>query len=173
MEIWLYPYPGGTPEKAEVIQAVAGYWEAIGLDTKITPLHMIAAFGNIMVRKTTGIVGGWTVSAMFEPWGQQFERLSYSKQSFVPIYESYELDELIEKHLAAPGVEEKDRLARQMTQFIYDEYVDVPLVTSDKLFVKNDDTVGDWVTIKWQRNVLNYEYITHPTPLGTFRLFEP
>jgi ABC-type transport system substrate-binding protein len=70
-------------------------------------------------------------------------------------------------------MEQRDRLARQMTQLIYDEYAMVPLVEADKLFVKNDDTVGEWVTIKWQWMVLNYEYITQPTPLGTFRLFEP
>ena len=173
VEFWSFSYAGMAPEMPEVIQAVAGYWDAIGLDTKITPKHIIAVYGNMIVRKTTGKVGGFTEGCPFEPWGQQFERMLYSKRSQVPRYESYELDKLVEKTLEAQSVEERDRLAQQMTQFIYDEYVDVPLVAGDKLFVKNDDTVGEWVTIEWQPFVLNYEYITHPMPLGTFRLFEP
>jgi hypothetical protein len=56
---------------------------------------------------------------------------------------------------------------------MYDEYVDVPLMARDTTYAKNDDKVGEWVTIKGNHRVLNYEYIRHPTPLGTFRLFEP
>jgi peptide/nickel transport system substrate-binding protein len=172
VELWSFDYPGQAAEMPEVIQAVAGYWEAIGLDTKITPMHIIAAYGNWIVRRTTGKVSGWTFVTPFEPW-DNFAKNFYSKWSVVPYYESYECDELFEQVLAGPSMEERDRLARQMTQLLHDEYAMVPLVETDKLYVKNDDKVGDWPTMKWQWMVLNYEYVTHPAPLGTFRLFEP
>ena len=173
VEFWVYSYAGLAPEMPEVIQAVAGYWDAIGLDTKITPMHIIAVYGNLIQRKLSGIAGVTSASTPFEPWGQEIARNYYSKESRWPVYESYELDELVENYLAAPSAEEKVRVARQMTQLMYDEYVDVPLMARNTVYAKNDDKVGEWITIKGNHRVLNYEYIRHPTPLGTFRLFEP
>ena len=173
VELQLWDYPGQAAAWSEVAQAVAGYWDAIGLDTKIETVLPTAFYLPVLARAAAGLVGTVTAASRFEPWGQDFDRVFNSFTLIMPIYESYELDELVEQRQAATNVEEMDRLARQMSQLVYDEYAVAPLVIADKLFVKNTETVGDWVTIEEQTRLLNWEYITHPTPLGTFRLFEP
>ena len=63
----------------------------------------------------------------------------------------------------------EDRLAAEQViiDFIYDEYVMVPLVAVDQTYVKGD-RVGHWEPIHLQ--YLDLEYITHVDPLNTSKL---
>jgi ABC-type transport system substrate-binding protein len=154
----------------EVLLAVAGYWEAIGLDTKLVE-QGIQALIKLPTREMSGEVGGWTLASPFEPWEQYMIDQFYSESRGMVHYESPEMDALVEQTLAAP-VEDRPELMVQMMQHIYDEYVIVPLLWGDKLWVKGEN-VGRWETMKWQTMDLLLDYVQHPTPLNTFRLFDP
>jgi len=170
VELWLLPYGTQASEMKEVLLAVSGYWEAIGLDTSLVE-QGIAALIKLPTRGMSGEVGGWTLGCPFEPWEQYMIDQFYSKSLGMCHYENPEMDALAEQTLAAP-IDERNELTKQMMQHIYDEYAIIPLVWGDKLWVKGEN-VGNWETIKWQPMDLLLEYVQHPTPLNTFRLFEP
>jgi len=109
------------------------------------------------------------------PWGLKYAQSPYSKISVVSEYQSYEMGVLVEEFLVSLtiSVEGGDRVATQMTQYIYDEYAVKPVVFADKLWGKNPETVGDWVLQQGESHIINLQYMRQPKPFGCCRLSEP
>jgi peptide/nickel transport system substrate-binding protein len=161
---------GLMPDISDVLQAVAGYWQAIGINAEISPLNVMAVYGDIVQRKVSGVAIGNSQETMLKPNAKAFSVWGYSKSSIFPLYESESFDVMVEGYLAANTIEERDSFTEQMVQYLYDEYAFVPLVAADDLWAQGD-IVGNWTPVV--ASYLDLEYVTHAEPLGTFRLFEP
>jgi len=171
VELFLFVYGTQASEMKDVLLAVAGYWDAIGVNTKLNEqgLTILRALPTRDVPCKQG--GGFTMGCPFQPWEQYFLANFHSASRGLVHYESPELDAILDQTQTVP-VEERPELVKKAMQYIYDEYVVIPLVAGDKLWVKGKN-VGEWETIKFQPMDLLLEYVQHPTPLNTFRLFEP
>ncbi|MBT4264109.1 MAG: hypothetical protein HOD85_07860 [Deltaproteobacteria bacterium] len=71
---------------------------------------------------------------------------------------------MIDAVYAAQGLHQRAAAEQAMIDFVYDEYVMVPLVAVDLTYVTGD-RVGHWEPIHMQ--YLDLEYITHADPLNT------
>ena len=161
---------GQVPEMPDVTLAVAGFWEAIGLNPTISTHNITAVYGDIFQRKTTGICFGMSVWNRGAPYGRNYPVWAHSKSTKLPLYENTQTDAMIEGFLTSSKAEEKDDYAEQITLYHYDEFAYVPLVATDVTWAKGDK-VGNWEPAT--SLYLNLEYMTHAEPLGTFRLFDP
>ena len=170
LEMWIITYAGQAAEISDVTLTVAGYWDAIGINCEITTYDASAVWMQIIQHKTTGVSFAFG-TIRYTPLETSYNHW-HSTEFFFPLGSSAAIDGLYEEIESQPSLEERFNVVKQMTAVLYDEYMVVPLVSSDMTFVEGDE-VGDWPTIVGSNWVLNWEYIQHPTPLGTFRLFEP
>ena len=159
VEMWDLSTSRMSPEMSELMLLVASYWETLGLDLEITPYNVLAVYGNILTRDTSGVVIGFTWPSRGAPFSGYHRSVSYSQHNTFPMYESEESDRLVEGWLAASTMEERDSYEEQITQYVYDEYAYVPVVAVDAVWAIGD-AVGDWDPL----NVFTYylEYATHP-----------
>lgn len=168
-KMWIY-YFAGRVDPTDAMMAIAGYWEDIGIDLEIESMNVMAVYGDIVYRKTTGAVGPFHLEASNEPlYMKSFDTLIYSGGAAFPMYESAECDVLVEKYLEAQNPQEQEAATAQVTQYLYDEFAFVPLFLIDSPWAKGDK-VANWAPAGM--NYLELEYTTHAEPLGTFRLFE-
>ncbi|MBT4510585.1 MAG: ABC transporter substrate-binding protein [Chloroflexi bacterium] len=168
-KMWIY-YFAGRVDPTDAMLAIAGYWEDIGIDLEIESMNVMAVYGDILYRKTTGTIGPFHLEASNEPlYMKGFDTLIYSEGIAFPMYESAECDVLVEKYLEAQNPQELEAATAQMAQYLYDEFAFVPLFLIDSPWAKGD-RVANWAPAGL--NYLELEYATHAEPLGTFRLFE-
>jgi peptide/nickel transport system substrate-binding protein len=156
VEMWNINW-AGMGEVTDMIFAVQGYWEEIGIDAKITPSNVMAVYGDIVYRKTTGVCLNYNQNRTKAPYGQAPSSWAYSEADIFPMYESAEFDLLVEEYEAAFTLEEKDSVAEKRVQYLYDHYCFVPLVGVDKVWAAGE-SVGEWQPREW--NYLDLEYLT-------------
>ncbi|MFC1999497.1 ABC transporter substrate-binding protein [Chloroflexota bacterium] len=174
IDMWDITTAQMPPEHSQVNLAIASYWQAIGLNPSITPYQILGVYGKVAQRNTAGSVFLYSFANYKEPWGSSIMRAVYSKITVWPVYETTECDTIIDSQQAAETVEARDAAIAQLVQHLYDEYAFIPVVAADMLWAKGPN-VGNWEPplLAHLANPLNLEYITHPEPLGTFRLWEP
>ncbi|MBM3132453.1 MAG: hypothetical protein FJZ95_05410 [Chloroflexi bacterium] len=169
MQMWILAMPASL-DTTSLMMAVAGYWEKIGVDVEISSFNVMAKYGLIVGRKTTGVCISFTAEKLLAPYAKAYAMWGYSKSSRFPQFESEATDAMIDKFLAATTPEERDGIAEQITRYYYDEYTFVPLVAVDMTWATSDK-IGNFRPT--MARYLNLEYVTHAKALGTFKLFEP
>ncbi len=169
VDLWILQWAQGPTEQPEVAEAVAGYWEAIGLEVPISTFSIREVFGNIVQRKVKGAT--WPQpTTIIVPWFRN-AFIYYDRQGFTgPFYEHPDVEVILEELRGAGTEELRNKLMEDITKHVYDNYNVVPVVTADERLMISD-RIGEWPTIRFYANKwANYEYITHNPPLGTFRM---
>jgi ABC-type transport system substrate-binding protein len=159
-ELWNAQYMGQAPEMSELVLALAGYWEAIGLTPNVYTYSLTQKYYDMMQRKVVGVVWGESRIASYEPWYSRIQTY-YSSSAVIISYYNPEIDTLLAQIQTLPTLEERYVLVRECYDIMYDEYATIPICSADRLWV---------VSIPHSMSLLNFEYITHSPPLGTFRL---
>ena len=156
----------------DITLAIMEAWEKIGITGNVQVHNVMAVYGDIVQRKTNGVCFGWSADNQGPPYGTLYATggVYYGGTTIFPMYQNTELDALIEAREAASTIEDKDDYLEQITQFLYDEYAVVPLVSLDRLWLTGDSVDG-FHPVSFCNPGL--EYVTHSPALGTFRLFEP
>jgi len=169
-KMWIFNF-AARADPTDAMIVVAAYWEEnLGIDLEIESMNIMAVYGDIVNRKTNGVVAPFMLEASNEPhYVRGHDTMTYSKGSTFPMYESAECDAMVEEYLAASNPQEQETLTARIAQYLYDEYAFVPLLLMDSLWAKGD-RVANWEPAAM--NYLELEYATHAEPLGTFRLFE-
>jgi|SaaInl8_200m_RNA_FD_contig_121_75030_length_4038_multi_3_in_0_out_0_3 peptide/nickel transport system substrate-binding protein len=167
-EIWNLQWSGSVG-LTDLLFAVQGYWQDVGINASINPYNVMAVYGDIVRRNTSGKVMSFIQSQSYAPYGQGPTIWGNSEMATFPMYESEEFDALIEEYFGAFTREERDAAGEKMVNHLYNEYAVVPLVEMDAIWAKGD-RVGEWTPTNW--NYIDLEYITHSPPIGTFRLFD-
>ncbi|MBM3133085.1 MAG: ABC transporter substrate-binding protein [Chloroflexi bacterium] len=146
----------GSAGMTELMSAVQGYWQKVGIDAKITSSNVIAIYGTIVGRKNTGKCISFFGSVSYAPYYQGATIWGYSKNAMFPMYESPEFDKLVEAYFDAFTAKERDSFGAQMVQHLYDNYNLVPLLNVDAIFAAGK-RVGEWKPANW--NYLSLEHI--------------
>jgi peptide/nickel transport system substrate-binding protein len=158
LDLWDVNIMGaGAPELKNLLLPVAGYWQDIGVNVNISTHNIVAVYGDIMTRNTTGKMMGQANQTYGGPSGMTYNS-TMGMGSFFPLYESTGMQALLDAWLEETATSQERRdLEEQMGQFLYDEYAMVPLVKVDSTYAMGDK-VATWSP--WNTTCLDIEYAT-------------
>ncbi len=150
-------------------QAVAGYWEAIGLKPEIIQGDWPTWRKSIQAGKTAGHIWTQSSSMPFE-WAGYLTayELPNSPQ---PFFQSEETKAAINKVLPEIDPKKRDANYAELSKLYRSLYSHVPLVYSPQIEATNKK-VGEWYhsRLGFPKYLI---FARHPKPLNTWRLFSP
>lgn len=151
-----------------VAEALAGYWEQIGLDPKINIISHSTYYSSYVLRcKTAGDV--WIT-----PINSIADQLSKAELFFIPnvmnlVYQDAE-SYAIYRDNPKGTIEERSLLTDKLNQYYFDNYCPIPVVRNAYCFAWNSDKISPFIHDQGARPLF-LEYVRHNPPLNTFRLF--
>ncbi|MFC1820636.1 ABC transporter substrate-binding protein, partial [Thermodesulfobacteriota bacterium] len=162
------PHSPGV-EIPRLCEAVAGYWEAIGIKVEIIPGTYAGIRSMLKAVKTAGRV--WVLRLSYiEDWTVRFGNY-YLPNGTVVYYQDAGIAALGKKLISEMGYEKRQAIWREIAKYLRDNYATASIVTAHPAWGYNSKKVGDW-----PRNMAtrpsNYVYIRHAEPLNKYRLFE-
>lgn len=167
-KMWITTMPGGQPSMYEASLAVAGYWEKLGIDLEIEQPNIMAIYGDIVARKMKTVTINHQNPIDVTSGARGHLIFGNAEVARYPMYAHPGFQDMINAVYGARSSEDRLAAEQAIIDFVYDEYVMVPLVAVDQTYVKGD-RVGHWEPIHLQ--YLDLEYITHADPLNTEKAF--
>ncbi len=158
IKMFLYSMPG-RPELPEVGEAVAQYWEKIGLRVDRQPIDW-TTWRDMSYSRSKGI--RWTAHVLGStPYLEPVVWYNVAAQTTVRVHqmmESLELDKLT--HSAATEIHPERRKQKQLDlgQYIYDNYFCSPIAMKDSLWGSSPRVEG-WTLNNLNSYLHNLEYI--------------
>ncbi len=158
-----------SAEAPQVMEAVCGFWEQIGLKPKITNIDYNYYYNNnIVMRKTAGQV-------YITPINSIADQLTKFEQSFLPIAATVTYEDQgaydIWNTSSKATLEERLAVTDKLNQYFYDNVGPIPVVRTSHCFAWNPATVLPWPHVE-SAQPLYLEYVRHAKPLNTFRLYD-
>src|SRR5262249_23961933 len=152
-----WPGRGYLPDVGE---AVATYWEKIGLKVKRRPVDRAVFAADFRKRAYAGVALAYAGPLIApEPW-ELFARISHSRSAVHLLVEHPKLDGLIDRLGAEPSLAERTRIMREeMGPWLYD-YVPGISIAATHAIAGVGPKVGDWPLIPNHMGVHNWEYVT-------------
>ena len=158
MNLTAWPGRGFLPDVGE---AVATYWEKVGLKVKRRPVDRAVFSADFRKRSYAGVTLAYAGPIIApEPW-ELFVRLAYSKAAASLLGEYPKLDEFIERLGAEPRYEERVRIMREELGPWLSEYVPAVSIGSTHSIVGVGPQIGDWPLIPGHMGLHNWESVTH------------
>ncbi|UCG83439.1 MAG: tandem-95 repeat protein [Dehalococcoidia bacterium] len=129
----------------DIAEAVASYWEAIGLDVSINELDYGSFMGKWATKKTYDMYT-YSWNRPYEPGKRMQYTFVTAAWSPVPIVQwNAELDGYVGTGVGDLDAETRHEALRNAGQIIYDNYLTIPIVFAHSLYGVNSDKVGTWV----------------------------
>ena len=152
-------------------EAVASYWQKIGVKVNVAPMDFAAILPDIRKGNTAGAI--WfhrlTTYADYEST-LNLTHATDAGGNF-QIWHDDTLPKMLGDLAKITDPKAREAKMKQIAQYNYDNYSVVPLTVVDSLFAMSKK-VGNWPALEGGYSI-NLEYITQATPRGTFRLFTP
>jgi peptide/nickel transport system substrate-binding protein len=156
-------------ELPKVAQAVAGYWEKIGLNVTIETNDWPTWKKKLMARQDAGYI--WVRrNPYYDDFYAKVRDKHYPNGPYT-IYQDEKLSALIDRVGNETDFKKMSAVWREFTKYACDNYVELPIASAGRIWAYSKE-VGEWPknVSSWPRN---YAYIRHAKPLNTFRLFNP
>ncbi len=128
LDVYAYQLPG-LPEGRAFAEAIAGYWEKIGVKTRLIPVDYPAFRKNWIDRKTPGAVGYYNIAN--RDWIGTYailEKQAYSKSKATDTVNDPEVDAMIAKVIQQTDRERINALMRNIFLRMRSESSGVPVV---------------------------------------------
>jgi peptide/nickel transport system substrate-binding protein len=156
MNLTAWPGRGYLPDVGE---AVATYWEKVGLKVKRRPVDRAVFAADFRARSYAGVALAYAGPLTApEPW-ELFYRISYSKAAVHLLVEHPKLDAFIERLGTEPNSTERARILRdEMGPWLYD-YLPGVAIGATHSIAGVGPKVGEWPLIPGHMGVHNWEYI--------------
>jgi peptide/nickel transport system substrate-binding protein len=157
-------------EAPRIMEALAGYWQQIGLGPKINVINYNTYYSkNIVPCKTAGDVSLVQI-------GSTADMLTKAEVFLVPnatnvVY----LDEgsfAIYRDNPKLTMEERLVVVDKLNQYYFENAGPIPVIRNGYCFAWNSDKILPWPHYD-STKPLYLEYVRHAQPLNTFRLFSP
>ena len=143
LDVYAYQLPG-LPEGKTFAEAVAGYWEKIGIRTKLIPVDY-PAFRKLWVdRKAPGSVGYYNIAN--RDWIGTYallEKMAYSKSRPTDTVNDSEIDGMIAQVMRQTDREKINALMRNIFSRLRSEHYGVPVVYLHSPYATSK-TLGKW-----------------------------
>ena len=146
----LTPRPA-LPQLVDVGEAINNYWRAVGVDIKLQEMEFATFVPAIIEGRMGGIA--WTdgTRRMWDP--DMLKTIYYSGRDLYAhcchFFESDVIDELYEKLVPETDFDIRDQILREAGNYIYDQYVTVPLFFLNADATVNPEVVKDYPTSGW------------------------
>ena len=128
LDVYAFQLPG-LPEGKAFAEAVAGYWEKIGIKTKLIPVDYPAFRKNWVDRKVPGAVGYYNIAN--RNWIGTYallEKMAYSKSKPNDTANDPEIDGMIAQVMSQTDREKINALMRNIYTRLRSEHYGVPVV---------------------------------------------
>ena len=158
MNLTAWPGRGYLPDVGE---AVATYWEKVGLKVKRRPVDRAVFSADFRARSYAGVTLAYAAPVVGpEPW-EALIRGGHTKASVHLFAEHPQLDKFIDRLSIEPDQAERVRLMRdEMMPWLY-EYVPGVAIGTAHAIIGVGPRVGDWPLIPGHMGFHNWEYVTH------------
>jgi peptide/nickel transport system substrate-binding protein len=157
MNLTAWPGRGYLPDVGE---AVATYWEKIGIRVKRRPLDRAVFAADFRARAYSGVTLAYAAPLVApEPW-EVLYRGGYTKAALNLFMEHPKLDEYIDRLAVQPNYQERVRIMRdEMGPFLY-EYIPGVAIGAAHAIAGVGPKVGEWPLIAGHMGFHNWEYVT-------------
>ena len=158
MNLTAWPGRGFLPDVGE---AVATYWEKVGLKVKRRPVDRAVFASDFRKRAYSGVTVAYAGPIIApEPW-ELFARVAHTKSAVHLLVEHPKLDGFIDRLSAEPSLAERTRIMREeMGPWLYD-YMPAVAIAATHSIAGVGAKVGDWPLIPGHMGLHNWEYVTH------------
>jgi peptide/nickel transport system substrate-binding protein len=157
MNLTAWPGRGFLPDVGE---AVATYWEKIGLKIKRRPVDRAVFASDFRARAYAGVALAYAGPIIApEPW-ELFQRIAYTKAAVHLLVEHPKLDEFIDRLATEPSLAERTRIMREeMGPWLYDYMPGVAIGATHSIAAVGPK-VGEWPLIPNHMGLHNWEHVT-------------
>lgn len=146
LEVEVFQYArGGTPEMPRVAEAIAGYWQAVGVKTRITPLDYGTVRKQVASKKVDHpAMISWRVANA--PFTQSIiYALYHSKGPLTGLWPApAELDRMLDELNTVVDLDEFGEKKYRIAKFLTDNYLAIPLMEVGYVFAANPGRVAVW-----------------------------
>ena len=157
LDIYDFPY-GGSPELNQINQALAQYWNAIGVNTKLISVDYPTIRPDFMGKEIPGKSLGFPPYGRYEPY-VLMELVHKSDGPFVQ-YEDAVLDGLFDDLNDTLDADKRDDLQRQIGEQLLVSYAVLPLVFTFFEGMYNPEVITEYVVPGNQTGgFTNLEYV--------------
>jgi peptide/nickel transport system substrate-binding protein len=156
MNLTAWPGRGFLPDVGE---AVATYWEKIGLKVKRRPVDRAVFSADFRARSYPGVALAYAGPIIApEPW-ELFARIAQTKSAVHLLVEHPKLDAFIERLGAEPNVAERTRIMRDEMGPWLNEFMPGVAIGATHSIAGVGPKVGEWPLIPSHMGVHNWEYV--------------
>jgi ABC-type transport system substrate-binding protein len=157
MNLTAWPGRGFLPDVGE---AVATYWEKVGVKVKRRPVDRAVFASDFRARSYAGVALAYAGPIIApEPW-ELFARIAQTKSAVHLLAEHPKLDAFIERLAAEASVAERTRIMRdELGPWLYD-YMPAVSIGATHSIAAVGPKVGDWPLIPGHMGVHNWEYVS-------------
>ena len=157
MNLTAWPGRGYLPDVGE---AVATYWEKVGIKIKRRPVDRAVFSADFRGRKYSGVTVAYAAPLVApEPW-EVLIRGGYTKGALNLFMEHPRLDEIIDKLAVQPSAQERTRIMKtELLPWLY-EYIPAVAIGAAHAIAGVGPKVGDWPLIPGHMGFHNWEYVT-------------
>jgi peptide/nickel transport system substrate-binding protein len=157
MNLTAWPGRGFLPDVGE---AVATYWEKVGIKVKRRPVDRAVFSADFRARSYAGVSLAYAAPLVgTEPW-EPLIRAGHTKASVHLFMEHAKLDEFIDRLAVEPDKAERVRIMRdEMVPWLYD-YVPGVAIGAAHAIIGVGPQVGEWPLIPGHMGFHNWEYVT-------------
>src|SRR5713101_533390 len=157
MNLTAWPGRGYLPDVGE---AVATYWEKVGLKVKRRPVDRAVFSADFRARAYPGVALAYAGPLIApEPW-ELFARIAQTKSSVHLLVEHPKLDALIERLGAEPTIAARTRIMREeLGPWLY-EYLPAVAIGATHAIAGVGPKVGEWPLIPGHMGFHNWELVT-------------
>ena len=157
MNLTAWPGRGYLPDVGE---AVATYWEKIGLKVKRRPVDRAVFAADFRKRSYPGVALAYAGPIIApEPW-ELFVRIAHTKAAVDLLLEHPKLDTFIDRLGSEPNAAERTRIMREELGPWLTEYVPAVSIGATHSIAGLGPKVGDWPLIPGHMGIHNWEYVS-------------
>jgi peptide/nickel transport system substrate-binding protein len=160
----------GVPESPRLMEALASFWQQIGLDPQIVVIDL-ATYNNKNVAplKMAGEVSLYRIAPVADMLSRA--ELFLMPNVTTPLFED-EGSYAIYNDAPKKTFEERWACVDKLNKYYFENVGPIPVVRAGYCFAWNPEKILPWPHHESPAPVY-YEYIRHAQPLNTFRLFNP
>jgi peptide/nickel transport system substrate-binding protein len=158
MNLTAWPGRGYLPDVGE---AVATYWEKVGIRVKRRPVDRAVFSADFRARSYAGVTLAYAAPVVgSEPW-EALIRGGHTKAAVHLFAEHPQLDQFIDRLAIEPDQAERVRLMRDEMIPWLREYVPGVAIGAAHAIIGVGPRVGEWSLIPGHMGFHNWEYVTH------------
>jgi peptide/nickel transport system substrate-binding protein len=157
MNLTAWPGRGFLPDVGE---AVATYWEKVGMKVKRRPVDRAVFAADFRARSYAGVALAYAGPIIApEPW-ELFQRIAHTKAAVHLLVEHPKLDGYLDRLGAEPSAAERTRIMREEMGPWLNEYMPAISIGATHSIAGIGPKVGEWPLIPGHMGVHNWEYVT-------------